>query len=327
MFITSGLGYGEKILHLEKVLKPYQLVIDSDTAYICEEFEVHIYSMSNNTLLKSFGRKGEGPGEFSFAYPLFLSEGQIFYWQINKVMYFSKMGDFIREKRLAKRINRLVPVQENFVGTIIDFETKDEQSSFKYCLFDKDFNTIRKLESDLYLGRLIKNIRKRDKKIDRHLPRCTKRYFVYENKIFLGDPGEGIYFNVYNHQGKLDYKIDLQPPRERVTEEYIKEYMDKQKESKNWERNKNRYNYIFAKYFPAFQWFKIADDKIYLIKHQILQNCKPIIVLDLQGKILGESTIPEVGVDLSAFSGNWFYYITENEDEEVWELHREEIIL
>ena len=69
MLITSIFSLnlkGEKVCNLNEVMKLEQLIIDNDYAYLAEEFKIHIYSMKNKKLITSFGKKGEGPGEFPY---------------------------------------------------------------------------------------------------------------------------------------------------------------------------------------------------------------------------------------------------------------------
>ena len=52
---------------LEDILKPRSLTVYKGKAYITEKEAIHIVSLESGKLLKSFGRKGEGPGEFKRA--------------------------------------------------------------------------------------------------------------------------------------------------------------------------------------------------------------------------------------------------------------------
>jgi hypothetical protein len=83
--------------------------------------------------------------------------------------------------------------------------------------------------------------------------------------------------------------------------------------------------------------FEIYNDKIYVSTFVRKDNKEKCIIMDLNGNIIGTSYLPITGQ--SSFSassmgknnrfygiaGNKFYYLKENEDEEVWELHAAEI--
>ena len=63
--------------------------------------------------------------------------------------------------------------------------------------------------------------------------------------------------------------------------------MNELREHPNWESLNSRYNYVFKDNFPAFFSFKVADQKIFFITYDKKDNRNEIVVLDLEGKLIG----------------------------------------
>ena len=63
-FTTNGM----KVTVLKEIKQPKNMTVDATQLYIAENATVYIYSLEDFKLIKSFGRKGQGPQEFQ-TYP------------------------------------------------------------------------------------------------------------------------------------------------------------------------------------------------------------------------------------------------------------------
>ena len=71
-------------------------------------------------MIKSFGRKGQGPQEFQ-TYPhipitIDVSTDQLIVSSIRKISYFTKQGEFIKEVRALSLALYLQPLGDGFLG-------------------------------------------------------------------------------------------------------------------------------------------------------------------------------------------------------------------
>ena len=84
------------------------------------------------------------------------------------------------------------------------------------------------------------------------------------------------------------------------------------------------FNITFPEYFPPFRLFNVADEKIYAFLYQTENNRRRMLIFDFKGNLIKKGTI------ISGYSGvifdNHYYYLKENEDSEMWELHREKLL-
>jgi hypothetical protein len=62
--IFLGVVFAEKAVSLPTLHNPSEIVIDGKEMVIADYPKVYIYAMSDYTLKKAFGERGQGPGEF-----------------------------------------------------------------------------------------------------------------------------------------------------------------------------------------------------------------------------------------------------------------------
>ncbi len=120
LFFCSVFVMAEKVAVLREIDKPQAIAIDQNQLYITQQASVFIFSLTNFSLRKKFGRLGEGPEEFSILpyRPLGIdvSTDQIIINSLGKISYFSKSGRFLREVRSKTLALGLIPLDSRFLG-------------------------------------------------------------------------------------------------------------------------------------------------------------------------------------------------------------------
>ena len=161
----------------------------------------------NGNFIKSFGRKGSGPGEFTFAETMTVSDDTIgvMDFQAANIVQYDKDGNFIRNNsvKTQSRFKDIVPVgRDRYIGNMTAIEQKGEQYFLNYnvLLLDKSFKTIKTLRN----FKLKYNPEKPHSRLDMYDP-----YTVSEDKIYLPENSEQKYrVGVYNFDGEKLYNID-----------------------------------------------------------------------------------------------------------------------
>ena len=314
----------EKVCDLNEVMKLEQLIIDNDYAYLAEEFKIHIYSIKTKKLISSFGKKGEDPGEFPYKRNIIIGKNTISIDSQNKILFFSKEGKFVKELRKDPNCNKLIPVKENYVGVKLDFSKKNINKVLVYNIYNNNFKKIKAIGNNTYIGKLLKRILK-SKKYDDYIPRIQKSFLVYKDNIYISDPNKGIFFEVFNHKGKLIRTISEDFKKENITTKFKNHYINELKNRKNWEQIKARRNIIFRKVFPVFKWFSIYNEHIYLFTYNIEDDKRQCLIVNMDGKIIKTIRVRDVREGLLTVKNGFFYYTLENEEDEIWELHRQKI--
>jgi len=65
-FLFVSFSFAKKVATLPELNNPFGLYIDVDRIFITEGVTTYIYSSKDYSLIKKFGKEGEGPGEILF---------------------------------------------------------------------------------------------------------------------------------------------------------------------------------------------------------------------------------------------------------------------
>ena len=262
-------SHAAKIAELPEVLRPYGLIVKGGSIYVVDNIIIKIFSLKDFKFIKNIGKKGQGPGEFTFSPRIDVFDEYIFVNTWGKIILFSIKGDYISEKKLIFPIkyfrHPFLPIGENYVGMNWDYRKKSRHIN----IFDKDF----KVKKVVYKSiidepplppRPGERVEKRDTNAVLH---CWN-YCVYKNKIFIGDTKKGFYFSVYDSNGTPLYEIQINIRKNEISKAFIEEFWRRKKSTGVWKEEKKYTNYVFPKYFPAYASFKINQDKMYVYTYK-----------------------------------------------------------
>lgn len=330
IFMVSVMS-AEKIFELPEIARPAAIKIKGDRLYILQKAEIFIYSLSDNKLIRKFGREGEGPREFNvnpFGAPMSLtiSGDQLVVSSNNKVSYFSLEGEYIREHK-APPHRIFFPVNGGFLSVGMA-GAEDGRYLLAMQLFDKTFQSVKTLHyTDIQVGNLPEIL----------LPMCALTYTpVAGDKIILVGSNDDFVIDVLDKKGNKLYAIEKNYEKLPVTDEYKRETRHWFKDVSPlykplWERIKNTLK--FREYYPAIKDFCVSGDRIYVITHKMERDQRECIVLDMKGKELKRVFVPMNEIEpftyypmLYGVEGGIYYTLLENEDDESWELHRKKIL-
>ena len=165
---------------------------------------------------------------------------------------------------------------------------------------------------------------------DKLLIRDYGDYTVYGNQIYVADSSEGFSISVFDENGILLREIRHSIDKVKVPKSFIDDVVKKWKTLRDWKTHYFYLDPVVPKYFPALVDFKIDNDRIYALTAAKRNDLYEIIVMDLEGKILGrEFRFPlQPYFETPFFNGFkydiegdklvWFEY---NDAKEVFELH------
>lgn len=288
-----------KIIPFPDLIHPSSIAIDKNQLFIADEASVSIYSLTDFSHLKKFGRYGQGPGEFQYPPRLNVFPNEFFFVDGSKILRYSRNGDFIEETKLPFSYfgldYPLLPVGNNYVGFpgVIN-----EQMKFAHVgkIYDSKFQPISQFYKDVPLrnpppppppkpGGKAGITKKRDIEVIRD---CIN-YIVFEDKIYVADSRKGFFISVFDSKGQLMYEINLDYEKLKVPKQFKNAYRASLKERENWENLQKRNNYRFRESFPAFIEFQLNKGKIYITTNAHKNNLYEIVVLNLKGEIIKSS--------------------------------------
>ena len=316
IFCVTGL-FPEKLGVLEEIGRPDMLDVDGDRLYITEGASIYIYSIKDLSLIKKFGKAGEGPREFQVGRFLRLNirPDDLQVISVGKVSYFTKSGDFIKEKRTSAQNQRFEPIGENFVGNSSVRENKINYITLN--VYDSALKKVREIH------------RWESYNQDGKMPAFPDPpvYSVRNDKIFVLR-GNDFAIDAYDAAGKKLLSITREYKKRKVTAEDKKMYHH----SFSTDLHLKQYypevkNIIhFTGYFPAIEEFMASGDKLYVWTHKKEQGKTEFFVFDMKGKLLKKVYLPFLKRNYFTYfpitiRNDTLYQLVDNSDTETWELH------
>jgi hypothetical protein len=330
LFLLLGFTYAREVTVLKELSRPDTISMGNERIYITEGTSVFIYSLENHRLIKKFGKKGEGPQEFNVtpmgpplvAYPY---NHKLYVSSMAKLSVFTRDGEYLKESKVTPYIV-YVPFGNSYAGTGNAANEKNQQV-LSVNLYNEKFEKTKELyKSDMVVGSLSSAT------ID--APMSSFKFTSYKNRIYLVAGKVGFAIDVFDAKGTKLYRIKKDYEPLKLPEEYKKKTENWFKTDPNykeyWDYFKRRISY--KTYYPAIRDMSVTGDHIYVLTYKTQNDNSECIVMDLQGneKKRVFLTCPEnLGMDFNpkyTFHNRHFYTLVENQKEEVWELHKTEIL-
>lgn len=332
---------GEVVGSLPEVLKPSNIAVAKNRLFVMDAGKIRIYSIPDLKLINTFGKEGEGPGEYklNIALPLRLKihKDSLLVESVDKLMHFSLEGKYQREIKKDFFLIFLTPVKENFVARrIVQAQDRSTEATVMVGIYDKDL----KLIKELYKQRFLQQGAGPGSRLD--MGQDFLNFRVYKDKIFIEESHKGFYIEVFDVNGNKLYHIDKDVDPEKITLSRKEKLIEDMKTDPHivrqmkqggfsWEDLTKIITLDFPDHFPVIRNIEVGNDRIYVQTHKEAEGKQEYFILDLKGKELKKLMIPEfqkqhlmstmLGIRLSTMSDGKIYYVEENEDEE-WELHQ-----
>lgn len=321
ILLWAGVAFAVKVVPLPQLMAPDAIQANTDNLYFSDGSSVKIFSLKDFKLKKTFGKKGEGPGEFNGFILVYVMPEYIFINSPGKVSYFTLEGEFIREKRAKHPFGRFKTFGEtDFVGYGYTNEGKTRYEAI--YIYDSDFKRVKELYRRKYFVQ-------RDSDINL-IEERPPFFYTVKDRVYLDgiDNNAGVIY-VFDKTGK---KIDaVRCPFEPIpfTQEHIKKSINRFKRNPDTRRyyEQVKHRLVFPDYFPPIRMFHVDDNKIYLMTYKEKDGKNEFIVLDMKGKELNRLFIPVAPFDEATvlitytICNGKLYHLKDNEETEEWEVH------
>jgi len=328
---------------LPDILKPVSITVHGDEIYIMEGAVIHVYSLKSKKMLRTFGQKGEGPGELMDT-PFFLNKinfhnNSVVVETVLKLVYFDKNGKLQKEfKKKNPAAYLTTPFGKNFVVTKVVQGADNKTIYNAICIFDSELNEVK----ELFRQEHTQQGAPPDLKINLLMEFPVFR--VVGDKVFVEEGVNGFIIHAYDTKGNELKRIERKDFKNvPIPQSYKDKLIEKFKVDPiikaqgGFERVKNIVKFIFPKTFPLIQNIEASKDKLYVQTYNVKDGKNEYIIMDHDGKNLKRVWLPYfdnvslmqkvLGAKLNTIHDDKLYYLVENEDDEEWELHVEEIKL
>lgn len=332
---VADFKFAAKLGNLEGVEQPQMIQVWDDNLYVIQQATIFVYSLKDLSLIRKFGKAGEGPGELKLMTNspncITVFSDYIFVDTLDKILFFSKKGKFIREQRKTTRMFRILPMKKNFLVKKKPFLGKDKKRYVAVTLCNEKMEDIKELYRQEFS--------QKGRPQDIYLIPDSINYWVYDDKIFIEESPKGFFIEVFDSEGKRVYQINKEYKKIKVTEEHKTLAINSFKEERHikalggWENFKKTSNFIYPDTLPPIQNILVDNNKIYIQTFNHQGNKEEYIIMDLKGNNPKHVFLPLVkkvpfisqllgkGLKYYAINNNRFIYLIENEDEETWEIH------
>lgn len=325
LFSFTAFSYAERTATFTEFVNPFSIVIDGERLYISEGVTVFIYSLKDYRLIKKFGKEGEGPGEAmlrrdrgNMEIGLSTTTEFLIVHTSGKVMYFTKEGEFVKEKRTEPAGRWLAPLGDGFVGR--KYFREPDALYHGIVLWDADLNKVKDVYKHIH-G--LQGARKEFNPLTVEPADCN----VADDKIFVFD-GDQSKIMVYDKKGDKLFTVtprlkdDLVPFTEQNKKDLIDSYRFNPLWKRFYERRPNLFK--FPTHYPPLRMYALdaRAKKIYLKTQKLEKGKRKWLVYDFNGKFIKKRLLPPGFI---RFHNDTYYCFIENEDEEQWELYVEKI--
>jgi len=318
--------FAERVTVLTELSKPTSLIVDNERVFITEGSSVFVYSAKDYQFIKKFGKAGDGPQEFNTAggqlpIRLYARSQDLVVNSFGKVSFFSKDGAFIKEIKNKSGISFYFwPVEENYIGMSVSGEEGIRYNALN--LFDAELKKIKqiyKTKADAQQSGKIKVLS------------TSLNYYTLKDKIFVSSKPDFI-IEVLDKDGNSLFNITRDFKRPKFTDKDKSDLIETIKATPQgraqYEMIKSRLEYPTV--YPAIATFVISDDIVYIITFNRQGKSFEFFIYDIKGKFIKTLFVPfYMTGPLAAYplwiKNNKVYQLVENEDDEIWELHINEI--
>lgn len=304
--------YPEVVATFPELARPLELRVHKGYVFISDQSSVFVYDVNTFKLVRKLFRRGDGPEEFKGNLRIAFTSDKLVFYDSYKIIVYSEDFNLIKEIR-ERSSDRVNPIGDNFA---LDASRVIDGKEYRvFGLYNGKFGKIR----DLVLEQ-------EDRSLYDFFFSPWSRCRSWNDKIFVAQPRKGFYINVFDKNGKKLYQInkDVKPVKaeEKHREAYIEElvYLVGRNRVERF-RARGNFKRPMMEFMPPIKNFWVANDRIYVRTYDITESEEKYIIMDLKGNILKTVFLPETSWETLTFSQNKFYYLAENEEDEVWDLH------
>jgi hypothetical protein len=327
VFSFSNARAATKTVALPGLVEPRQLLVGNAHIYVVDFPTVSVYRLKDFSLIRKFGKRGEGPQEFKQYINVFFQDVEpdhLVISSIGKISFYSRQGEFIKEVKIPFGGWTFQPLGQKFMGHTLGGTAKEGYKALN--LYDSRLNKIKEIyRKEMFFDDSIKK---------RTLFASNYRYWTHDNKIYVVAKNDFI-IEIFDHTGKPLPPIERKNyKRVKCAEKHRKSVLDFFQRNPRirpiFERFKKQIQ--FPGYFPAIRQIDIDEGKIYALTYNRADGKNEFFIFSMDGKLLHKKFLP-----LKSYNGvtplpfyikkGLLYQLVENEDEERWELHIHNIVL
>lgn len=320
-FCTASLAFADHksgVFYLEESMKPLFIAVNDTYCFIGERFSIFQYSLKDFKLIKKFGGKGQGPGEFPVILDIHTTPRHLIISSLSRVYIYSKDGEFISEKKTRAWSTRFDMAGGQFLG----MDSIEENKT--------GYDTINLLNGNLDKEKELYRYKKALQSSGSINPLAPDPYFGFiGEKILISTKDDRIL--LFNNKGVKEGEIKLNLEKQPVHSKFKKSYHDSFKKNPRrrmlYKMIKNRI--VMPEFFPGIQFTRVDSNLIYIVTFQQKDKKYLCLVLKSNGKELKRAWIPLPPVGsfshpFTFYKGS-YYRLKDDLEREKWMIIKKQI--
>lgn len=337
-FFNLGLMMAKEVVVLKELTYPYNMQISENEIFISEQAHIYIYSLNDLKLIRKFGRKGEGPGEFIThkVKPIQFDVHPecVYVESMMRVTIFNRKGQHKKTIKLPFYNAAGLYPEALSNGCFVGYQYADEDIPKNRRIINNFYGSGRKVfvTINIYNSKF-----KKIKEVCREAEPVGEFLFpiggglefkVYKNDIYVLYGQPDLHIDCFDKSGKFKYSIKKDNiERQKVSPENIENIkaVGKLKWKEDYERIFKK-KMKFRKYWPSVKSFFIDMEIIYISTHVIKNGKRLWYLYDLRGNLIKQQYLPFVAQNDSdaifpqTVHNDKLYQVVANENYE-WELN------
>ena len=314
---------------LPEIINPSMIKVGEQKLFVVEGTNIFVYSLADYRLKTKFGTEGEGPREFKQApvpwvpsLTLYFQENNLFINSMGKVSIFSKDGKFVSEKRTPAVgiFGRFIPVGDRII--MMKLHEEEGKSLVLSNLVDRELNLVREICRTFFPEQTGK---KRNPISMAKMADLFDR-FAYGDRFVLPIDEDGT-IKVFDRNGKeiLSFlpeytKVNMTASLEKRLDNF---FINHGFYKAPYLNDKGQGLITFGSHLPIFNYYRLADGKIYIISNFRKEGKYETFVYDFEGKLQKKTFLPLTNLDIfnvypfDIKNGRLFQLIYNEDDEEM----------
>lgn len=245
---------------------------------------------------------------------IYLKKNEILIFAGTKFYRFSKKGILLEDKSRKSffSLSQIAPLEESLVIRHFEYFSKVEE----ICMVNDRFEKIKVLYQ--------KKIPATDYKKPLSLINPKVNIRVSAGKIYIADAEKGLYIEIYNLKGKKIKTINSDYKKVTVTAAHrkkIKEDFMNSRGARRYRANFKNRKFSFPDFFPAVDNFFVSCEMIYIKTYNFKDGKHEYLILNSKGALIKSKFLPEAANKQYVIENGIYYYLSENEESEDWEVH------
>jgi len=336
LILLAGSLYSTEIKKLPQLVYPKNLEVKNDRILITDFPDIYLYTIKNFKLIKKFGNRGEGPGEFTIDQIVMdwklaglrsdISENCILVNSQGRLSFFDLNGEFLKMKKVQSERgwSCFKTIKNNFVAS--ERIRKGNDMFFSIKTYDNNLKEIREITRYPFWIRNRNYLKSSGydffERANGTLSFVTESGLIYISR----NNSPEVHIDIFNPEGKLLKTINYKTEKVRIAESFIKEVYKHYRLKFKLGYDSNVKMTTFPVNFPGLRKFFVDKGEIYIITYKRESDQNEFIVLDQNGKFVKKRMLPVIEANPDhlypcTVHNGFFYQIVEVEEDEEWELH------